>query len=88
MHLRTNVLKQKFVYCLPPHPPLPRMGREEEDHKTTDFIMLGSCRSYCYGTVIISVNTFVVVVFIFSFPSEYNWILEHIHVVIEVVLVT
>lgn len=30
----------------------------------------------------------VVVVFIFLFPSEYNWILEHIHVVMEVVLVT
>lgn len=48
----------KIVYCFAPHPPLLRMGREEEDHKSTDFIMPGACSSYCYGTLIISVNTF------------------------------
>lgn len=58
-----------------------RGGRPED----TASIMLGAEAAILLGLSSSLLTLSVAVVFIFMFPPECNWILEHIHVVINVV---
>lgn len=61
-------------------------GGRPENHRFHRGVVLAAAIAMGLSSFLLILS--VVVVFIVLFPSEYNWILEHIHVIIEIVLVT